>query len=354
MRITFLMAALDMGGGVRVVAQYAEGLRRRGHNVLVVAPPPRPYDLRGKLRNLIHRKVPSRHHHFESTSVAVKVLKQFRPIRASDVPPADVIIATWWETAEWLANFPADRGTPLHFVQDYEIWNGHKARVDATLRLPVQKVTISEWLKAILVDDLGADAPAVVANGVDPDLFFADARTMPAEPTIGFVYAPNPRKGSDLAVEAIANARKIVPNLRCVAFGHGEPTDALPLPDFVEYHMAPPQSQLRDIYGRCSAWLFASREEGFGLPLLESMACGTPVIAAPAGAAPEILASGGGTLLSSHDVGEMTDAIIRYARLDSSEWDRISQEALQISRDHSLERSVASFVDFVESSIETK
>ena len=332
-----------------MISQYAEGLRQRGHDVLVVSRPPRPHDFRGKLRNLIHRKVPSHHHHFEGTAVTVKILNKFRPIRASDVPSADVIIATWWETAEWLSEFPIDRGTPLYFVQDYEIWNGHKARVDATLRLPIQKVTISEWLKAILMNNLGTDAPTVIRNGVDHDLFFSEDRTMPAEPTIGFVYAPNPRKGSDLAAEAVAKARKLVPNLRCVAFGHSTPTDGLPLPDFIEYHMSPAQSQLRDIYGRCSAWLFPSREEGFGLPILEAMACGTPVIAAPAGAATEILSLGGGKLLRSHNVDEMASSIVQYARISRKEWGQLSQKASEISKYHSSHKSVEIFASFIES-----
>ena len=68
----------------------------------------------------------------------------------------------------------------------------------------------------------------------------------------------------------------------------------VPLPPGSMFVRQPAQDMIRDIYGQCDVWLFSSRSEGFGLPLLESMACRTPVIATPAGAAPELCAGGGG------------------------------------------------------------
>ena len=70
----------------------------------------------------------------------------------------------------------------------------------------------------------------------------------------------------------------------------------MPLPRDTEFHLRPPQDRIRDIYSKCDAWLFGSRSEGFGLPILEAMACRTPVIGTPAGAAPELLGDGRGIL----------------------------------------------------------
>lgn len=349
MRVTFVVAALDMGGGIRVIAQYAEGLRLRGHDVTIVVPAPRPYGrlqrVRSSLPFLKPRHVTS---HFDGTGVTVKVLDRCRPVRASDVPPADVIIATWWETAEWIADFPEDRGRKFHFVQGYEIWNGDKDRVDAALKLPTQKITISRWLEAILVDQLGLDAPAFVPNGVDRTLFFAGEREMPDGPTVGFVYAPNPMKGSDIAIEAISLAREKRPALRCIAFGHAEAQEAMPLPSFVEYHVSPRQDQLGALYGLCSAWLFPSREEGFGLPILEAMASGTPVIAVPSGAAPELLAQGGGTLLRSANSREMSEIILEYCDMPKAKWDVLSREAIAASVRYSPASSIDRFAQIIE------
>ncbi|GAA0861777.1 glycosyltransferase family 4 protein [Sphingopyxis soli] len=349
MRVTFVVASLDMGGGIRVIAQYAEGLRQRGHDVTIVVPAPRPYGRLQRVRNSLPFHKP-RHvkSHFDGTGVTVKMLERWRPVRAADVPPADVIIATWWETAEWIADFPEDRGRKFHFVQGYEIWNGDKDRVDAALRLPTQKITVSRWLEAILVDQLGLDPPGFVPNGVDRSLFFAGEREMPDGPTVGFVYAPNPMKGSDIAIEAISLAREKRPELRCIAFGHAEPTDAMPLPSFVQYHVSPRQDRLGALYGRCSAWLFPSREEGFGLPILEAMASGTPVIAMPSGAAPELLAQGGGTLLRSADAREMSEIILEYCGMQKAKWGALSREAIATSLRYSPASSIELFAEIIE------
>jgi glycosyltransferase involved in cell wall biosynthesis len=52
---------------------------------------------------------------------------------------------------------------------------------------------------------------------------------------------------------------------------------------------APRDEDLCELYNRASVFVFPSRYEGFGLPPLEAMACGTPVIASAGGALPEVL-----------------------------------------------------------------
>ena len=44
-------------------------------------------------------------------------IESHRPILATDLPDADVVVATWWETAEWIEKFPASKGRKFHFVR---------------------------------------------------------------------------------------------------------------------------------------------------------------------------------------------------------------------------------------------
>ncbi|MCY2962009.1 MAG: glycosyltransferase family 1 protein [Planctomycetota bacterium] len=53
-----------------------------------------------------------------------------------------------------------------------------------------------------------------------------------------------------------------------------------------------PDSELQSLYAGASAFLFASLDEGFGLPPLEAAALGVPVIASSGGSLPEVLAQG--------------------------------------------------------------
>ena len=56
----------------------------------------------------------------------------------------------------------------------------------------------------------------------------------------------------------------------------------------VEWLGAVPDAELARLYGQCDAFLFASLNEGFGLPPLEAMACGAPVVASAVTALPEV------------------------------------------------------------------
>jgi glycosyltransferase involved in cell wall biosynthesis len=64
------------------------------------------------------------------------------------------------------------------------------------------------------------------------------------------------------------------------------------------------------LYNAASLFVFPSRDEGFGLPPLEAMACGTPVIAADNSSIPEIVGDAA-YLVKAEDVGQMTEVINR-------------------------------------------
>ncbi len=331
MRVTFVLAHADLSGGVRVVAMYADSLRRQGHEVLVVSRPPRPLSFRERLRALVQGKrasVGAVSSHVDALDVPHRVLRDFRPVEADDVPDADVIVATWWATANWIASFPARKGQKVYFAQGYEkSSDDDDVRCDAAWRHPMHRIAVSQWLVDVAAERFGVHDVALVPNGVDLDVFRAPERGKQAAPTVGFVYSTSPLKSVDVAIRAIERARTRIPGLRAVAFGATPPSGALPLPPKTAYTLRPAQQALRGIYASCDAWLWSSRQEGYGLPLLESMACRTPVIATCAGAAPELLANGGGYLIQRGDADAMADAIERLCGLSDDAWRAMSAAA---------------------------
>ncbi len=136
--------------------------------------------------------------------------------------------------------------------------------------------------------------------------------------TIDMLYSSTYWKGCDISLKAFSLAAEKIPNLRLVAFG-ASPSLNLPLPSDTEYVYKPPQDTLKDFYAKCDAWLFGSRLEGFGLPILEAMACRTPVIGTPAGAAPELLTNGAGILVKPEDPEDMARAIEQICQLSDAE-----------------------------------
>jgi glycosyltransferase involved in cell wall biosynthesis len=67
-------------------------------------------------------------------------------------------------------------------------------------------------------------------------------------------------------------------------------------------------ADVRGLASACQAFVFPSRYEGFGLPVLEAMACGSPVVASSATAIPEVVGTAG-TLLPPDDEDAWTEAL---------------------------------------------
>src|SRR5205085_7399019 len=176
-------------------------------------------------------------------------------------------------------------------------------------------------------DRFGDNEVSLVPNSVDLLQFQSPPRGKQEVPTAGLMYSLVSFKGCEVSLKAFEMASKVVPRLKLVSFGYRDPVPELPLPPGAQFVRQPAQNALRDIYGQCDMWLFSSRSEGFGLPLLEAMACRTPVIATPAGAAPDLLAGGGGILVPRDDSAGMARAIEKITAMPEGAWREMSDKA---------------------------
>lgn len=344
MKITFVLPYAGLAGGIRVVAIYAELLKLRGHEVTVVSVPMRTLTFRERLRYLRREKRwPSQVHsasHFDKLDVNHIVIDKYRPITNEDVPDGDTVIATWWETAEWVNQLDTSKGKKFYFVQHHETHSGLPIeRVKATYLLPLHKITISKWLVDIMAKKYGDQNVAFVPNSVDFSFFSAEERGRQSVPTIGFMYSPAYYKGCDIIIEALKKVREEIPELRILAFGAKHPVQKIKLLPETEYFTSPTQEKIVKIYSSCDFWLFGSRFEGFGLPILEAMACCTPVIATKAGAAPEILERGGGRLVDDLDPLSLSRSIIELLDLPDDIWQILSQQAREIVTNYSWDNA---------------
>jgi glycosyltransferase involved in cell wall biosynthesis len=341
-RINFLLPADGLYGGIRVLAIYAQRLAARGHHVTVLQPRHRPATMRETFRSLKHGRGwpknpdqgPSFFDTYKHENLTRIKLPHAAPITADEVPDGDIALASWWESAEWVWKLPPSKGKKAHFMQDYEVWGGNNERVDATCRLPIPKIIIAKWVDKLLQERFNTQPLAYVPNAVDTELFSAPPRGKQKIPTVGFTYTPMRNKGADIAIAAIEQARKEIPELRVVSFGASQPGAELPLPANTEFSFRAPDKALAGIYASCDAWLFGTRIEGFGLPILEAMACRTPVIGTPAGAAPELLAKAGGILVGMEDIAGMASQIVRVARMTEPEWKSLSDQAHQTAHSY--------------------
>ncbi len=277
-------------------------------------------------------------------------LDRWRPITDRDLPDADVIIATWWRTAEWVAGLSPRKGAKVHFVQgdDADVPGQPRASVEATWKLPLHRIVCSEWL-ADLARWRGVPNASYVPNGVDLLHFSAPPRSRQRRPTVGLLYSESWLKGCDVAAKALELAAEHRRDLRLVAFGSAPVDAACPLPEFTDYTLRPDESVIPRLYACCDAWLWPSRREGFGLPILEAMACRTPVVATTAGAAPSLVADGAGILVPSDDPLAMARGVEHVLNTTDADWRLMSDSAREVAERHDWDASVRLFEAALES-----
>ncbi|PZO19644.1 MAG: mannosyltransferase [Leptolyngbya foveolarum] len=98
-----------------------------------------------------------------------------------------------------------------------------------------------------------------------------------------------------------------------------------------------PDSQINEVVNQAIALVFPSLWEGFGLPVLEAMACGTPVITSNISALSEV-AGDAAILVNPYSVDEIADAM-RMVATDSRLRDRLRETGLERSRQFSWEKT---------------
>lgn len=348
MKITFVLPTASLSGGSRVISVYAEKLQQLGHDVFLIFQPLKRITIRQQIksllknRKLISQKKPASF--FTDLKVSQKVIERQRPVTNTDVPDADVVIATWWETAEWVANLSEAKGAKVYFVQHHETHDYLPIeRVEATYVLPLHKIVIAKWLVKLMNSKYKDNNVSYVPNSVNLEQFSSPSRSKQSISTVGMMYSSIYWKGSDIIIKAFILAARSFPHLRLIAFGKKYPSAKLPLPANAEFIYQPPQEQIKDIYSQCDAWLFGSRSEGFGLPILEAMACRTPVIATPAGAAPELIASSGGILVKPEDPEDMAKAILHICNLSNEEWKMMSDAAYKTATSYTWDDATRLF-----------
>ena len=161
-------------------------------------------------------------------------------------------------------------------------------------------VAVSEFTRAETVElaQVPAERIRVVPNGVDP-LFTPEGDRAEGDYVLA-VATLEPRKNLGRAVDA---AREAGVELRVVgAHGWG----GVEVNGWVGEI---PDSELAELYRGARCVVYPSLYEGFGLPVLEAMACGTPVVTSR-GTATEEVAGGAAVLVDAVDVASIAEGIV--------------------------------------------
>jgi len=236
---------------------------------------------------------------------------------------------------------------------------------DITLPLSVRRasriVVVSEAMRSWLVGHLSVPRHKVVVvhEGVGLDLGRRTARTEVGDdetkrPYILFVSTLFPYKNADKLLQAFAHMKRrydVPHDLVIVGRDPGGQINqlrararGLGVIDSVRFTGPIPHSRLGGFYRNADVFVYPSSLESFGLPPLEAMACGTPVIGSDRGSVPEIIGDAG-LVVDPDNIEALSESIYRmlnsrelrdhyvqkgYERVRMFTWERAARETLKV------------------------
>jgi len=355
MKITFVLPGYPWRprGGTKVVYEYANHLVSRGHAVSIVHPRyMRNWRKVMDFRAWLLRQAARLYGCFYKPKI--KWMKLDRRIQllwvpeptANFIPEGDVVFATYWTTAEYVVDYPMNKGAKYYLVQDFYPYLGEKIKLETTWRYPLRKVAISKWIGALMV---AAGIPEkeirVISNGIDHQHFHLlnDIESRPRNITM--MYNKLSYKAPEDGIKVLEKVKIKYNDITAVCFGPGKRPRILP--DWIKYYSKVGEEKLVEIYNSSNIFVSSSLVEGFALPPAEAMACGCAVAATDSGGIREYAENEVNTLLSKpSDIEALARNIIRLIEDDALRI-RLAKKGYEKIQSFTWERSTSLLEQFL-------
>ncbi|WP_372660616.1 glycosyltransferase family 4 protein [Cohnella sp.] len=264
MDIVYVLESTVLAGGVKNVFEQADRLADLGYRTQLFALGGQPewFPLRTMIRQ------------FPNYSIMSNELKEMDAIK----------VATWWKTAQvvWNCCDPKQGGCgiPFYLVQDieesyYTHWPAMGDQVRQTYNIPMPILTIAEWTTNQLLEHYRRDA-IPISIAIDQEVF-KPCRSDGYDPyrIVACSRKSQPLKGYDITVQAVKAVYRELPQIAFDTYGLEDPG----IYGIPGHHLFRPDDRtIAQLYSNCGVFVQTSYHEGFGLPILEAMACGTPVV----------------------------------------------------------------------------
>jgi glycosyltransferase involved in cell wall biosynthesis len=252
------------------------------------------------------------------------------------------VVITVWDMIHEL--FPTDAATERMIIEK------RKAVEAASLIICISENTKKDLLERyplledkVRVTHLASEIDASLANG--PEL-------VPSRPYFMYVGLRPGYKNFDRLLQAFARVRSLRPDAALCVVGapfnemEVKALDNLNVADGIEHYGYVTDAHLARLYSRSLAFVYPSLYEGFGIPPLEAMSCGTPVVASNRSSIPEVVGDAG-ILFDPTSTDDLTDILLLlfddedrrrqliakgYERARLFSWDKTAAGTVEIYR----------------------
>ncbi|MGC8979169.1 glycosyltransferase family 4 protein [Caldisericum sp.] len=372
MKINFTLWSTGLAGGVRAIFEIANRLAERGHFVTITAlggdhswfplkvevnyvEPSKVFKVLFKVLNPIVRLRYKRYLKYLDIGALLKKLKvgfqpDFIKVLSEAIPDCDINVATWFPTS--FAVYRSGKGIPFYFLQDYEEQlGGNRYLINMfkeSLYLPMNIITGSQWLKDWVKQNYGKDA-IVSGYGIDHDVFYPRPKILD---NIGGVkvmgiFRGLKYKGDEDLINALSIASEKIPNITLVMIGNKNTLLKIVREKNIRFNYVffenPTDDKMAQLYSSVDLFVFASHVEGFGLPPLEAMACGTPVVTTDClGVRDFVIDSENAILVPPKNPKALADGIIKILT-DEKLREKLREKGLETAKNFSWDKVVDKF-----------
>mgnify|MGYP001772788948 CR=1 FL=1 len=319
MRIVFAEISTGLTGGNRYVFEVANRLKARGHDVKIAS-------LVGDHRwfkevdvEVIYKQ-PSRR--TRAAAVAYRLYKAYSLLkhgagRARGVRPYEAlsVVSRWlgvrpdfvYDLAELLQELDSDATVATYYLTAFSVWFSDRSgkrlylmqdfpelvednegavgvkMFRLSLRLPFHFVTVSSYMKQLILEENPSAKVTIARPGVNHEVFrprqgVVDAR---GKKKVMVIFRGSKYKGDEVAVRVLNEVSRKIP-LHAILVGSkklvSKYSRTLGFDFSYSLFSGVDDETLAKLYSSADAFLFTSYAEGFGSPPLEAMACGTPVV----------------------------------------------------------------------------
>lgn len=206
----------------------------------------------------------------------------------------------------------------------------------------------SNFLDVMSQLDIDREKTCIIYNGIDTNRYRyiqtnRDKFGLPDGKIVLFVGRMEQIKGIDILIESIPAILQKIPDVKFVLVGQDRDTapgggsfkslmkskaSEIGVGNSVIFKDAIPPTELCLLYSICDILVLPSREESFGLVIVEAMSCGKPVVTTPVGIIPELIQDNirGIEVVPIDDTKKLAEGILKMLSIDDNEKLKISIE----------------------------
>jgi len=341
----------NVSGGIRIIINIANGLAKKGHSVSIIVPDYAsisPFELESSIEiRIIPTKGKGVYRKFFYYIILCFI----------STKNSDVAIATGYKTPYYLFLSKIINISSIHLfylIQHYEplshVQYLSKSKFIKSVlyiiakfsyKVPMRKIAVSSWIK----DQISDNSIKVINNGIDLSIFTPNKKNNNKKNKfiIGTIGRLAKWKGYDFFLDAISslNSNKI----EVLVLSQ----DDLKLPNGIKARIikAANDKQIADFYRQCDIFVFTSFIEGFGLPPLEAMACGVPVITTDCGGIRDFANDSNAILVPAGDARSIANAVTMLKK-DVNLRESLRQQGLETAEKFSLKIMIERYCQVLE------